>query len=235
MASIKKQAIGKITSGLVPGTLALKTIDFVHAQLPAWRDDRDRPDEESEKELNSQLCKFLSAHARNDFPTVFFHHEESQSGRRIVDMSALPVEASTYSTTTYTIYDPIVVFEGKRLPAPSHEREKEYVTGGIKQKSGGIQRFKLGLHGANHDIAAMVGYLQAGAASDWHNKINKWITDLCSGSIPDTCDWNLSEILELLEEDIANGTAKCRSVHNRTSNNQNNKITIHHLWIKMYK
>lgn len=144
MRDTKKATIGKITSGLVLDTLALKTIDFVYTQLPAWRDDPDRLDEESENKLNLQLCKFLNSHARNDFPTVFFQHEEYQSGRTIVDISALPIKTSTIGARTYTIYDPIVVLEGKRLPAPSLDREKEYVTGGIQHKSGGIQRFKLG-------------------------------------------------------------------------------------------
>jgi len=235
VANIKEQAIGKITSGLVPDTLALKTIDFVHAQLPAWRDDLSRPDEESEKRLNLQLCKFLDSHARNDFPMVQFIHEEYQPNRRSTDISASPVEQTTIGAKLYTIYDTITVFECKRLPTPSNKRQKEYVTGGVEDKSGGIQRFKLGLHGVDHDIVAMIGYLQKCSVSYWHKEINKWIAELCSGIIPDTCDWNLNEILDLLEEDTSNGTAKCRSVHSRTSDNQSNRITIYHLWIKMYK
>jgi len=229
----EKQAIGKITVGLIPDTLALKTIDFVYTQLPAWRDDPDRIHGPSENKLNLQLSKFLDSHARNDFPMVFFQHEEYQSGRTSVDISATPTETVSVGAKTYTIYDPIVVFEGKRLPAPSRGREKEYVTGGI-EKSGGIQRFKLGLHGPNHDIAAMVGYLQEGSACDWHDKINKWITELSNDTIADVCVWNISEMLETLEEDSSKGIANCRSTHNRSSSAQSNKILIRHLWIVMH-
>lgn len=234
MESTEKSAIGKITSGIVPNTLALKTIDFVYMQLPAWRDDPNRLDEQSENKLNLQLCKFLDSNARNSFPMVRFNHEEYQTGFSSVDISASPIETTTIGAKTFTIYDPIVVLEGKRLPAPSHDREKEYVTGGIEHKSGGIQRFKLGLHGANHDIAAMIGYIQERSACDWHNEINRWIEELSSGTIKDVCAWNTSEILGKLEEDSSQGIANCRSAHSRNGGVQSNKILIRHLWIIMH-
>jgi len=229
-----EQKTGKITSGPAPGTLVSKTIDFVQEQLPLWRDDPSRPDEQSENILNLHLCKFLDVKARNEFPLIRFDHEEYQSPSRSVDISASPITEITLEASLYTIYDPIVVIECKRLPAPSPDREKEYVTGGIKYKKGGIQRFKLGLHGANHDMAAMIGYLQEGSASDWHDKINKWIVELSSGGIADVCVWSRSEMLEKLEEDSLMGIANCQSTHDRIGSTKSNKILIRHLWIKMY-
>ncbi len=234
MGNTGEQITGKITSGLAPGTLATKTIDFVQEQLPLWRDDPNRPDEQSENRSNLHLCKFLDVKARNEFPLIRFDHEEYQSGLRSVDISASPITEVIIGASLYTIYDPVIVFECKRLPAPSPEREKEYVTGVINHKNGGIQRFKLGLHAADHDIAAMIGYLQKGSASDWHDKINKWIVQLSSGVIADVCVWNISEMLEKLEVDSSKGIASCRSTHDRSGSVKNNKILIHHLWIKMY-
>jgi len=101
-------------------------------------------------------------------------------------------------------------------------------------EEGYVQRFKLGLHGANHDIAAMIGYLQEGSASDWHDRINKWIVELSSGTIADVCVWNISEMLEKLEVDSSKGIANCRSTHNRSGSAQSNKILIRHLWITMH-
>ena len=128
----------------------------------------------------------------------------------------------------------MLVFECKRLPAPSPDREKEYLTGGKKNKTGGIQRFKLGLHGADHNIAAMIGYLQEGHASYWHDKINKWIAELINGTMADNCVWNISEMLEKREEDSSKGIAKYQSTHNRSGSVQSNKILIRHLWITMH-
>jgi hypothetical protein len=234
MANTVKQTTGKITSGLAPGTLALKTIDFVQEQLSFWRDDPRRPDEQSENKLNLQLCKFLNAKSKNDFPMIRFEHEEYQFDRRSVDISASPVAEITIGASLYTIYDPVTVFECKRLPAPSSDREKEYVTGGTEHKNGGIQRFKLGLHGASHDIAAMIGYIQERSACEWYKEINEWIVELSNGIVKDVCAWDKSEMLEKLEEDSLTGIANCRSTHNRTGGAQSNKILIRHLWIKMY-
>jgi len=234
MVNTKKQAIGKITSGLAPGTLSLKTIDFVLEQLPSWRDDASRPNEKSENKLNLQLCKFLDAKARNDFPMIRFDHEEYQSGRRSVDISSSRVAEIIIGAVTYTIYDPVIVFECKRLPAPRRDREKEYVTGGMKRKKGGIQRFKLGLHAASHDIAAMIGYIQKRSAQEWHNEINKWIIELSSSTIADDCVWDKREILGTLKEDYVKGIANCRSTHNRIGSIRSDKISIHHLWVTMH-
>ncbi len=234
MGNTGEQTTGKITTGLAPGTLVSKTIDFVQEQLPFWRDDPSRPNEQSENKLNLHLCKFLDVKARNEFPLIRFDHEEYQFGLRSVDISASPITEVTIGASLYTIYDPVIVFECKRLPAPSPDREKEYVTGGIKHKNGGIQRFKLGFHGANHDIAAMIGYLQEGSANGWHNKINKWIVELSSGTIADVCVWNISEMLEKLEVDPSKSIANCRSTHNRSGSVKSNKILIHHLWITMH-
>ena len=229
----EKKSFGRITSGLIAqDNLSLKTIEFVCLQLPAWRDDPNRPFEESEPKLNSQLCDFLDAQAKNLFSMVRFKHEEPQSGRRTVDLSAKPVEGITIEANLYTIYDPIVVFECKRLPAPSSDRETEYVTGGRGHITGGIQRFKLGVHGPNLNVVAMIGYIQKFSTRDWHSKINSWITDLCNGTLVDDCAWVASEELQSLTENSSNGTSICRSNHSRTDGLSNN-IEIHHLFVVM--
>jgi len=230
-----EQPIGQLTSGIdrATSTLVLRTITFVSQQLPAWRDDPDRPDERSEDKLNLQLCKFLGSRARNDFPMVRFDHEEYQTGRRSVDLSASPIEATVIDARLYTIYNPFLVFECKRLPAPSKDRKKEYVTGGADKISGGIQRFKLSLHGAGIDPVVMIGYVQEYSLRYWHLKINEWILALTISVIEDTCIWNDSELLEMIDECVPKGLATCRSVHMRTDSTASSDITIHHLWIAM--
>lgn len=229
-----KQDAGQLTSGLVKqDNLVLRTIHFVREHLPAWRDDPDRSFEQSEFKLNSQLCDFLDSHASNAFPMVRFKHEELQFGRGSIDLAAKPIESMVVEARPHSIYDPILVFECKRLPAPSSDREKEYVTGGRDRRSGGIQRFKLGLHGADFHLVVMIGYIQKRSARDWHQDINKWIFELCYGMTEDGCNWAESETLELLEEDAAKSISCCRSVHGRTNSRLSSEIEIHHLWIAM--
>ena len=140
---------GRITSGVPANAAALRTLEFIETHLPAWRDDPERPSAERERELNSQLCKFLNVAAKkSDFAMVHFHHEEPQGIHHAADFSANPMDAGWLEGRQYTKYDPILVIEGKRLPTPGSGREREYVTSATGEKpGGGVQRFKLGLHG----------------------------------------------------------------------------------------
>lgn len=227
-------ARGKITTGLAAGTLLERTIEFVLGELPNWRDTPNRPYEESEERLNAQLCKHLEVRARHSLRMVFFHHEEKQTGTRRVDFSASPTENGFVGTTFHTIYDPFLVFEGKRLPPPKNGsvREREYVTGG-EAKSGGIQRFKLGLHGAKHEVAVIVGYIQAGAFVEWSRRINGWIRELEGVLQSDGTKWSSADRLSNFSVNKKSFTATSFSQHSRIGEVVNPEIFIHHLWVSM--
>ena len=110
----------------------------------------------------------------------------------------------------HTIYDPFMVIEAKRLPAPTSDREREYVTGKDKSSgraTGGIQRFKLGLHGAGNEIAAIVEYVQKHSVQTWFGQINQWISDLATSNGKDGCVWSNAEKLQELEYDNTRQTA----------------------------
>jgi hypothetical protein len=211
-----------------------QTLRFVQAELPEWRHDPDRVAETSEERLNAQLCKYLNVAASERFAMVYFHHEEKQTANRRVDFSALPRNAQFVGERYCTKYDPIIVFEGKRLPAPRNDRrrEREYVTGG-EAKSGGIQRFKLGLHGANHSLAAMVGYIQEGDPSVWLKRINRWIQELEGSLSFDGEDWSRTEQLMQFTSDKNTGVAQAWSMHSRIGHVTGRNIRIRHLWLKM--
>jgi hypothetical protein len=224
------QAIGRITEGPT-STLAERTLQFVATALVSWRDDPDRAPEEAEERLNAQLCKYLNVGASERFPMVLFSHEEKQTGARRVDFAANPRQGIIIGKTYHSIYDPFIVFEGKRLPAPSKDREREYVTGGSK-KSGGIQRFKRGLHGAKQEIAVILAYIQDGASSSWLRKLNEWIvTETTTPSVSDE-QWAEDEQLTGFVHDIANHSAKAYSSHQR-DNSVTNRIQLQHLWVEM--
>jgi hypothetical protein len=231
----KRQYTGRITSGIKLRTFQLSIINFVQQQLSIWRDDPDRPDEQSENKLNLQLCKFLDSRARVDFYMIRFGPEEYQIRQRRVDISASPAESIFLEAKPYTIYDPVLVLECKRLPAPPPKsREKEYVTGlASKKLSGGIQRFKLGLHGTKHNLAVMIGYLQNNTSRDWYVKINGWILELVKYPIGDGCVWTADETLKAFERDTSRGIYSYRSIHSRTGDIVNNEIELHHLWVTM--
>lgn len=219
---------GRITSGLASGTAVTKTLQFVRTQLPRWRDLPERPNVSGEEELNGQLCKFLNAAARREnFSMAFFHHEERQTGRRRVDLSALPPDPTVIEGRSYTILDPFLVLEGKRLPPPTKDREREYVTGGQKT-SGGIQRFKFGLHGASLSQAGMIGYVQQNSFNEWFTSINVWIAELAETSQ----EWSLDDGLDELRADSSERIATCTSYHERVDADTQ-QIQLSHLWVDL--
>jgi hypothetical protein len=222
---------GRISDGPTDALIE-RTLEFVRAELAGWRGDPDRAPEEAEERLNAQLCKYLNVAATHRFPMVHFSHEEKQTGTRRVDMSALPISGGFIGQTYYTIYDPFLVFEGKRLPAPSRSREREYVTGGA-EKSGGIQRFKLALHGAQQTTAAMIGYIQKDDVASWWSLINRWIREVASDTAALDEKWSVDEQLTDLASDHALHIASSSSVHKRSEIAISPAIDIRHLWVVM--
>jgi hypothetical protein len=216
---------GKITSGLTPGGLVERTITFIHGSLAAWRDDPERPSEDAEEALNGQLCKFLNERARSAFPMVSFHHEERQGNGRKVDLSAAP--AGNY-VGSGSIYKPVLVIEGKRLPPPSTDREREYLTG-FEHRSGGIQRFKLALHGGELERAMMIGYVQTGTLGEWMRRLNGWVDGLAASGSTGHENWDESDRLTDFAEHSGR-TASCRSEHARPSGA---RIRLEHAWVEM--
>lgn len=225
---------GKLTAGLAHGTLVARTIAFVRDQLQPWRDDDSREPMDAEDQLNPQLCKFLDVAARRHFPMVHFHHEEPQGRRRTVDLAVTPTESITIGSRDYSIYTPFLVLEGKRLPAPSSDREREYLTG-YEKRSGGIQRFKLGLHGASLDTAVMVGYIQDGSAREWYKKLNAWIKELAESPATEHDDWERDECLRGLTFHAQRATATSQSSHARSPGKKTGRMCLFHLWIDLHR
>ncbi len=222
---------GRISSGIKSNALIERTIDFIYAQLPSWRDDPERSAVEAEERLNLQLCKYMNVVARHKFSMVHFNTEEHQAERRRVDISATPAKSIEIHTQRFTKYDPFLVIEGKRLPTPGSGRQMEYVTGG-EIRSGGIQRFRLGLHGKLHTTAAMIGYLQSDSAVAWHNQINKWIIEQSTSGTDATCMWSAADQLGPMNADGDTRAASCTSSHERSSG-ATDRIALRHLWIEM--
>lgn len=225
-------ATGAITHGIKPNTFVDKTIEFVENSLHLWRDDPTRPHVVAEEEMNSQLCKFLDDLARDKFPMAAFHHEEKQGKRRRVDISAGPTSKAIKASIYDSIYTPFLVLEGKRLPAPSGDRLKEYVTG-CTDRSGGIQRFRLCLHGSQLAKAVIIGYVQGDDVNEWLKRINGWIADLRSSGEDSTCVWSNDDRLSGLRDDGIAKASYCESSHTRT--NSAVAILLVHLWISMKK
>lgn len=213
------------------------TLEFIRSQIPGWRDDTRRAKDSAEPDRNSSLCDFLDIQSRNIFPMVRFKHQAPQGRTRSIDIGVQSMDECTYiGAGEYSKYEPFMVIEAKRLPAPSSAREREYVSGTYPKSgnpAGGIQRLKLGLHGANIETAVMVGYIEQESAQHWHININIWINDLVVVQCDDGCTWTENDKLIELYCNNDTGVSQTESNHERTNLCITNNIRIHHYWVLM--
>jgi len=231
MSALQSTFSGTLDKAIVCDRIVEKTLTFLWDSLLPWHNDPLREQAEAEEKLNGDLSDFLNDRARVEkFDMVKFRHEEQQGTRRRVDMAAKPVGSMIIRGKLFNRYEPFLVIEGKRLPPPSKSREREYVTGENGAMSGGIQRFKFGKHGGNHDVAVIVGYVQEKSPHDWHPIVNGWILALTEKQ-PD--DWKKDETLSDFQSCPSQKRIKSISIHHRKGECKSNSIQLHHFWIQM--
>lgn len=224
---------GNLAPDLLPKGLSLRVVlNFVESQLPLWRDSPDRTRDTAETVLTSHLAAYLSDAARHSqgLDILQFRTEvpdEICKGRKI-DLAPAPCGAILLvNGRRYTYSDILIPIECKRFPIPkSKDRdEREYVTNAPKS-TGGIQRFKAGLHGGAHLMGAMIGYVQADPASAWFKRVSAWIDDIVKSGEP---GWSDDDLLVFERE--AAGVHCYRSLHVRQ--NSLPDIGLQHFWIDM--
>lgn len=218
----------------LPGTSLFAILDFVASELPGWRDRPDRPREDSETVLTSQLCAHLNSVARHSegWDILQFRTEipdEQHKGRRI-DLAPTPCDTTLcIEGRNYTDLDTLLPIECKRLPTPADNKrdEREYVIH-RGRSTGGIQRFKDGNHGAVHRVGGIIGYLQAESASAWSARIGSWISELAEDG---ATGWSADDLLHPEWDDSANQVATFRSSHERKKGLP--RIELRHVWVNM--
>lgn len=110
--------------------------------------------------------------------------------------------------------------EAKRLPSKTYKTE--YVIG--EKKNGGIERFKLGIHGKGKRNNGIIGYIQNENSAFWIKEINSWITNLSKT----TPNWKSSEKLKRVGINNTN-SIYCSSIVLRKSS----IMQLHHLLIEL--
>ena len=115
----------------------------------------------------------------------------------------------------------IIEIEAKILSSKS-SHNKEYVC----RETGGIERFKRGLHSSHLTECGMFGYIQTNNADHWITKINNWITELSDKNV----EWTRDEIL-LKSDSFSNPNVnKYCSRHQRLSLSE---IVLYHYFIDL--
>ncbi len=231
---------GSIQSGRLsreiqrPAAFLRGILDFVRDQIALWRDSPDRDHVTAETRLTSQLCGFLTSAARfnQGWDILQFRVEETdeaEAGRK-VDLVASPCDAVLWvEGQRFTHFNTLVPIECKRLPIPHRaDRDtREYVFS-RHSSTGGIQRFKLEHHGAQHALGGMIGYIQNGTGRAWVDQINDWIGDLVLSGEP---GWGQDDRLTVESENTAARVYALNSRHRRKDTSSG--IDLRHIWIEM--
>jgi hypothetical protein len=215
----------------LPATAKVELMEFIAQQLPSWRDQNDRPAEDAETVLTSQLCAYLNSACYDSeaWSHVQFLPEtrDETKKNRNIDMTAHPRASVLFiKGRRHSQFDPLFPIECKRLPIPADRDEREYVTS-EPSTGGGIQRFKFGHHGASHDFAGMIGYIQENDPDFWLEKVNGWLLGLSQ----EGSEWSSSDFLEPTGKDSVGRCCRYKSHHVRSG--RLNDIVLHHVWISM--
>lgn len=228
-------SVGDLRDGVqLPGSWQSSFLVFLADELPKWRDSPRRTPETAENRLTSQLCAHMNSAARLsrgwDFLQFRVEEPDETVGRRAIDLVAAPSGTLVWiEGREYSEYAPLIPIECKRLPTPKGEKrdEREYLYS-AHSSTGGVHRFKHGLHGAAHSSAAMIAYVQDRDIHFWISQVNKWIDGIVTEGIP---GWSTRDALALEGHNVGSRFARLISQHSRTEGGE--KITLNHLWIEM--
>jgi len=220
----------------LPASARYGVLEFIEQELPRWRDDSERPKAEAEDRLTEYLCEYLNsaAYKSADWNHVQFRTEtgDEQSSARTIDLAVKPLAcALLIENRRHNIFETILPIECKRLPTPKgggrDEREYVFTAAGT---TGGIQRFKAGLHGASHGLAGMIGYIQDESVDFWARRISEWIEGLVKDGQP---GWSRDDLLRLERQNASLRTASLSSTHERSGDLS--QIALRHVWVGMTK
>lgn len=117
----------------------------------------------------------------------------------------------------------IFYIEGKRLPKAKTASDEEYVLGlsTSGKPSGGIERYKLGLHGEPYRLKCngLIAYIENKTIDEWEAIINNSI----ASHYPE--DLRLQPKQSFVNEYISHHSYSCNSIHNY--------FKMHHFWIDL--
>ena len=218
----------------LPGDWWTALVDFIAGALPAWRDDPVREPVTGETKLTAQLCARLNSLSRHtpgwDFLQFRREEPDETDGRRSIDLAAAPSGSVIWiSGREYSEYQTLLPIECKRLPTPAaaDRDEREYLISRFSS-TGGIERFKAGHHGAIHDRAAMIGYVQVHDVTYWQRQLAMWIETLAAESAK---GWSTEDKIVTVDHNRVERRAALVSRHRRAVGLD--PIRIDHLWIEL--
>jgi hypothetical protein len=217
-----------------PETYRIALIGYIGSELPDWRDRPEVKAESAENQLTHLLCNHLGSRSRHTeaWNGLQFRTETPEKGapNRAIDVAVYPAgDKILIDGMLHGDFDRILAIECKRLPTPKgKERDpREYLFSQFGSR-GGVQRFKVGQHGSEHSLCAMIGYVQAKDIPHWQQQVGMWLNEILQLEVP---LWNSNDQISLNNHEIGKRVAMLQSNHAR--GNGLPDIALKHLWIEM--
>ncbi len=200
-----------------------------------------KPKRRNEKDLCAELGKKLNFAAHDQLFSFYPEDPEDESASRTLDFVSHPTRFMSAGTRIFGATDRLYGIEAKRLPthddgSDKEEREREYVVGDWKNRSsdkkrisGGIERFKKGLHGADFEASTMIAFVQQHSFAYWFNHVNSWIQELVNHPLPaHDSSWQIQDQLEVVvKTSTIQESASCHDRYGATP------IRLRHFWLNL--
>jgi len=185
-----------------------KILSFLRSNLPEITNKLIRTD-------GANLTGFKEDDITREIPNLLNEKLRESSGYLFRFEAKSGPDILIFATPYQPFSKPLFVIEAKRLPPTS---KQDYVLTGIV-------RFKTEKHGTDHDIAAMLGYVQAQNFDYWHNKVNSWIDIKISKRVDDNITWAQTDKVSVVQ---VTDIGEYISIHSRV---KRGPITLHHFWL----
>jgi hypothetical protein len=185
----------------------------------------------NENGLNRKLCSFITNLSMSK-GLPFYAQSESMEDETRGDSPSTDIGIHLCVDDIAGEAPKITVFEGKRLTTClGKKRRREYVYGhdinGQHVPCGGIERFKMAIHGRDFPRAGMIGYVQDETPVTWQARVNVWITDLTEKECRPK--WSEKELLVPLR---AEGRV---SMSSSVVYRHDREMSLTHLWVDLVK
>jgi hypothetical protein len=218
------------------GAFHEKIVTFIEQELPVWHGRPELSQVTDEPKLNQSLCLHLDkASRRQGFDSIRFLQEPLQTSGRNADIGVMPLDNIMVEGMCYHDFEQLLPIECKRLPTPpgSRRSDLEYVHGLPEHRTGGIERFKHGLHGRTNQHALMIAYVQAESFTHWLTTINARLAKLASDRA-DGGIWNPTEPLLNCATTDSSKVQRLKSRHRRlTPPCPSDRVEMDHIWLQM--
>lgn len=234
--NVTTTGLGFLTNNIQTDTSVQGVLDCLNINLPLFAKKQKGETTLNENGLTQRLCHFLTRNI-GSFP-FFFEKEDMEDDKK---GNSSKVDVGVYAQSEVIVVndrqfdenESFFKIEAKRLGKLEKVREKEYIVGQFDKdekykNSGGIERFKKGIHGGKLKHAALIGYVQLHDFNHWFKTINGWITDL-SKAKPEF--WSESELLQ--KESFLSELSTYISYHLRVQKGGKDEIKLHHFWVNL--